>query len=572
MMCLGCLLAIAGEASARISPSDALAKPAISVDYGTVLVPKEAFPRGGGLPIPIYVPPVVGSSNASSGDWKTVGEISGSQVKFSQAKLLANLARLALSSPNSGTVAAPGGPEIDTGRAAAFSVAAGLIGALSNAFDDNRFRITVQEASPGGRLRSIVEISVGEGDALRSNAGGVINSPDESSGAVAATAASDWLLQRFALPRPRRFYEAFWLIDKEHAKDAYIAYLALLPQSSAVLIVPKIYPGDRFKVQDRTNLLGGRTALDLSGQTYVGAWSYKLPFGSAEALKILELLPLSPTAPGPQVPSPAKPAAALDLSGRWTGIAVRQPDGRKYQDTVTIVQTQSRIYQVRRRHDLSSSDYNVVADDIPAGGYSGEWNSSGSPPPHILEQRGSWTWSIHDRRWVSNNGHTINWESSFANGQKMESAWHRVAALATMPKIGEVVHECKGLVKLGEEVSAGELKVQGTRDYLLLVLNYPGSKLDLIVTDPAGNLLKPDSPGVTYLAKEIPARLYILHPTSGLWRFKVKGIQVEGDAEPFWLIGTYTNKGPNGQIVTPGGGGLILAAPRTGEPPPWSAV
>jgi len=259
-------------------------KAALPTDYGSIRIPKETFPKGNGLPIPIYIPPADGGSNSNIGDWNTVFEISGGEVKFSQEKFLGNIARLQLKSP-------PDAPGIDTGSAAAGSIAAGLLSALSTAFEENRFRVTIQENRTGGNFRAVIEIFVDAGAALRKNAGGVISSPDASN-SLACIAFSNWLKDKFGLPKAKGYYQGYWLIDKKHNDDQYIAYFALLPKVNAVIISPKVYPGDRFEIKD-VKLLSARTVMEFSGEEYVGLWAYRMPFNQAETLKVLDLLPFS---------------------------------------------------------------------------------------------------------------------------------------------------------------------------------------------------------------------------------------------------------------------------------------
>ena len=206
-------------------------------DYGSIRIPKESFPQGKGLPIPIYIPPAGSDLHSSLGDWKTVREISGGKVQFSKGKLLENIARLQLESP-------PDSPQIDTGSAAAGSIAISLLSALSTAFQENRFRATIQENHSGGNLRAFIEIFVDEGDALRKNAGGAISSPDASNSFM-CIAFSNWLRDKFGLPKTSGYYQSSWLIDIKHRTDPYIAYLSLLPNVNALLISPKVYPGDK---------------------------------------------------------------------------------------------------------------------------------------------------------------------------------------------------------------------------------------------------------------------------------------------------------------------------------------
>jgi hypothetical protein len=301
------------------------------------------------------------------------------------------------------------------------------------------------------------------------------------------------------------------------------------------------------------SLFGGLTCYQATNPTYKPSDSALTSYGYwVEPVSFIRTLkPVSS-----QTPPEAERPDTSDLSGRWEGEAVNQ-NGTRYEDKVTLLQADGKIYMVHRRHRLNSDAYIVMAMDWAENNFIGGGSSSGGPPDprRVLEQQGTWVTSTQWKRTRSADGDTIHNEADFADGDHQESTWHRVAKLSNFPKLDNIVHRYKGTVRLSEVIAAGNLKVEGAHNYLLLILNYPGSKLDLIVTDPDGNQLTPNSPGVTYLEKEIPARMYIQNPKLGEWAFRVKGVVVEGEAEPFWLIGTYTKEGPSGKVS--GGGGAI---------------
>ncbi|MHB9024653.1 MAG: copper amine oxidase N-terminal domain-containing protein [Armatimonadota bacterium] len=282
---LATLIACLGIAvySGELAPTEI--NTVVPADYGSVCIPKNAFPKGNGMPIPIYLPRAEAGTNSNIGDWKTELVISGGEVHFSKEKFLSNLAHLQLKQSKDS-------PGIDTGVAASGSIAAGLLSAFATAFDENRFRVTVQQNQAGGIFRAVIEIFVDEGDAVRKNAGSVISSPDASS-SLACAAYSNWLKEKFRLDKTSGYYQGYWFIDQKHKDDQYIAYLALLPKVNAVLVSPKVYPGDKFEIKKVTNPFFGKSVIKLSGEEYVGVWAYKMPLDQAETLKVLELLPFS---------------------------------------------------------------------------------------------------------------------------------------------------------------------------------------------------------------------------------------------------------------------------------------
>jgi len=208
-------------------------------NYGTIIIPKDIFPEGNGLPIPIYIPPVIDNSNAYFGDWKNTKEIAGEDIRYSKEKLLRNLSML--TPPEVSEY-----PGHDVGRKAAFSIAGAVLLAFEQAFEKDGFKITIQK-NPQGNFRAVIEIFTDEMNTIRKNAGGVISSPDTG---IAAVEFSRYLRDKFSLQDG--LYQAFWEIDKNHKKDPYVAYMGLRPDKNAVLIVPKIYSRDIFKIMKET--------------------------------------------------------------------------------------------------------------------------------------------------------------------------------------------------------------------------------------------------------------------------------------------------------------------------------
>ena len=251
-------------------------------------------------------------------------------------------------------------------------------------------------------------------------------------------------------------------------------------------------------------------------------------------------------------------ASGHDLSGRWSGTCQRTEDGLVYEDKVTILQSEDKLYLVKRRRNTRNDNYIVTASDSQIDHFLGEYDCSG-PPQRILEQVGTWEWASHVKRSLSDHGETITLSEDYPSGRHQDATWLRDKKLAAFPRIGQVAHEFKGLVELGEEVLAGEMTIGDVPKYLLLILNYPGSKLTLTAIDPGGHIVSPQDPGVTYLEREVPARMYVRSPKAGTWSFRVTGVEIEGDAEPFWLLATFTDEGPEGAVTA---AGLGPAAPR----------
>ncbi len=307
LFCSGGIVYAQEKSESFIGPKETKLEKVEPEDYGLVIVPKDIFPEGNGAPIPIYIPPVINDSNAFFDDWSNVKEITGEDVRFSKEKLLRNLAKLSLS----GVSGDLRDPRPGAGARAVFSMTAAVLLAFERSFEENGFKITIQR-NPQGNFRAVIEISADEMNVIRTNAGGIISSLTM---APAAAEFSQYLKDKFSLPDG--LYRAFWIIDKNHKQDLYVVYMGIRPDKDAVLIVPKIYSQDIFEITKYISLpVPGPTVLKLQGKSYVNVWSYILPVQAPEALKILELLPISSP-----VESKAGFAIALvvDRSGSMTG-------------------------------------------------------------------------------------------------------------------------------------------------------------------------------------------------------------------------------------------------------------
>lgn len=254
--------------------------------------------------------------------------------------------------------------------------------------------------------------------------------------------------------------------------------------------------------------------------------------------------------------------AETDLSGRWAGECSSDNDQQHYNDKVSILEADGKVYSVIQRKDSSNSDYIVWADDADRANYFGEsYNSPASKlasERSIIEKRGNWIFADRSSRKLSSDGNTIYNHAEFDKyyGAKtiQDGSWNRIASLNKIPPLSNLMLKQQGMVKKGEEVTGGNLKWSKEKQYLLVYLNYPGSKLELIAIRPDGTIVTADSPGVKYFADEIPARLYIENPQEGNWKFKVRGIEMDGAKEPFWVLAAPSDIGPAGASM--GGGGI----------------
>jgi hypothetical protein len=102
--------------------------------------------------------------------------------------------------------------------------------------------------------------------------------------------------------------------------------------------------------------------------------------------------------------------------------------------------------------------------------------------------------------------------------------------------LGEVVGEFEGQVKQGETVTVGEITVAPGQDELHATLNWSGSILDLILTDPLGRQVDQDYPGATIFAGIRPASVIIKNPLPGTWQAAIFGRDVSEEFTDYYAV------------------------------------
>jgi Mg-chelatase subunit ChlD/pimeloyl-ACP methyl ester carboxylesterase len=99
----------------------------------------------------------------------------------------------------------------------------------------------------------------------------------------------------------------------------------------------------------------------------------------------------------------------------------------------------------------------------------------------------------------------------------------------------KVLAEFEGTVAQGSLAAAGSFGVAPADSLVQVVLNWPGSQLDLQLTDPAGMAVATGYPGYT-LYPGRPAQAVIKNPTAGQWKLAVYGAEVTGTEEPYYAL------------------------------------
>lgn len=102
--------------------------------------------------------------------------------------------------------------------------------------------------------------------------------------------------------------------------------------------------------------------------------------------------------------------------------------------------------------------------------------------------------------------------------------------------IGTIIAEFSGQVAQGQTVTAGEASVDPGQEELGITLNWMGSKLDLVLTDPSGRQVDQDYPGASIFIEARPVYFIIENPRPGIWQVSVVGGDVPEGTTRFNVI------------------------------------
>ncbi|MBP3893810.1 MAG: VWA domain-containing protein [Atopobiaceae bacterium] len=103
------------------------------------------------------------------------------------------------------------------------------------------------------------------------------------------------------------------------------------------------------------------------------------------------------------------------------------------------------------------------------------------------------------------------------------------------------------------EVGTFEVTQNGT---IQAYLYWPGSVLDLVLTDPDGTVVEDGYQGLSLDTSTIPTSLTIQNAKMGVWKMSVFGREVSMTNEPYYAVAAF-NEAPEPEVTTPvaGGGG-----------------
>ncbi|HXM58157.1 MAG TPA: VWA domain-containing protein [Candidatus Dormibacteraeota bacterium] len=109
---------------------------------------------------------------------------------------------------------------------------------------------------------------------------------------------------------------------------------------------------------------------------------------------------------------------------------------------------------------------------------------------------------------------------------------------------GETLSEQRGTVRQGQTVQGQAFAVPAGHHRLSVTLSWPGSQLDLRVTDPSGKAVGTGYPGASVTRGAGVAVLTVANPTAGRWGLSVAGVQTAAGGEPF--VATAATEGATG--------------------------
>ncbi len=123
---------------------------------------------------------------------------------------------------------------------------------------------------------------------------------------------------------------------------------------------------------------------------------------------------------------------------------------------------------------------------------------------------------------------------------------------------GDIIGEYEGDVGPGETAEAGTFTVSATGQRLNVTLVWPGSTLDLILTDPKGKRIDATTKGASIVTSATTANIIIDNPAKGSWRVQTFGREVSQPREPFYAVVSTRPLPKNTAIPPPSGGGSAL--------------
>jgi hypothetical protein len=119
----------------------------------------------------------------------------------------------------------------------------------------------------------------------------------------------------------------------------------------------------------------------------------------------------------------------------------------------------------------------------------------------------------------------------------------RAFLTARAASLGDVHVTEEGAVGQGETVAAESFTIPERRGELEVALAWPGSDLDIILTDPRGRQVDDRYPGAR-IVRTNPEVVIVSEPRKGEWQLAIAGIEVPGDVEDFAVVASSRGEAP----------------------------
>jgi hypothetical protein len=124
---------------------------------------------------------------------------------------------------------------------------------------------------------------------------------------------------------------------------------------------------------------------------------------------------------------------------------------------------------------------------------------------------------------------------------------------AQISSVATVLHETQGTVGQGETADGGTFEVT-TYGNLQICTLWPGSTMDIVLTDPDGIQVTDTYPGYTVKDGDTIEQVFIENAKQGTWTSAVYGTDVSMSQEPFYTVVAFTEAPPVAPAVSGGGG------------------
>lgn len=109
--------------------------------------------------------------------------------------------------------------------------------------------------------------------------------------------------------------------------------------------------------------------------------------------------------------------------------------------------------------------------------------------------------------------------------------------------LGTILEEFEGQIAQGETVDVGSVEVPQDKGELYITLQWPGSDMDLMATDPLGNAITENYPGASFAKYDRLIYLIIEDPFPGPWILKAQGIDVPEGLMTYHAIASVRGEG-----------------------------